>query len=293
MRKEYFFVILAGILSGFLVFGGQVFVNLGLSLYEVSLFPLLFVVIFLLPFILKKKYRPRNFIHPIWIFYGLVTAITIFAQYGALMLGVPVAIVVLLLYTQPLWTVFISRLFLDEKITKRSLLACFLVLLGVFILINPLDVVAIKNWYGILIALIGGLSLSSWVSIGSFASKTGNQPVTTNFLGIFYTALIMFIVYPLVNLFVKEPSITPLSFNLSLMIWFYLLIFALFIQIGSHLFYLYGVKKVSTVDAGIILLLEPISATILAIIFLNQILTFNIILGGVLILIANYIVIRK
>jgi drug/metabolite transporter (DMT)-like permease len=54
-----------------------------------------------------------------------------------------------------------------------------------------------------------------------------------------------------------------------------------------------GTKKVPTVDAGIIMLLEPVVGSILAIIFLNQALTLNIIIGGIIILLANYLTIRK
>ncbi len=66
-----------------------------------------------------------------------------------------------------------------------------------------------------------------------------------------------------------------------------LIAFAIITQIINHFFYLNGVKKVPTVDAGIILLLEPVSAAILSAIFLNQPITFNITSGGALILFVN------
>jgi hypothetical protein len=54
MEKEYGFVIISGMLFGTLVFGGQIFVNLGLSLYEILIFPLIFGFL-LLPLIIFKK----------------------------------------------------------------------------------------------------------------------------------------------------------------------------------------------------------------------------------------------
>ncbi|MEM3521723.1 MAG: hypothetical protein QXD78_01575 [Candidatus Bathyarchaeia archaeon] len=47
MEKEYCFVVIAGILLRTLVFGGQIFVNLGLSLYEISTFTLIFSFLFI------------------------------------------------------------------------------------------------------------------------------------------------------------------------------------------------------------------------------------------------------
>ena len=54
-----------------------------------------------------------------------------------------------------------------------------------------------------------------------------------------------------------------------------------------------GVEKIEASVAGVILLLEPVSATILAAILFGQPITLNILLGGVLILLSNYLVVRK
>lgn len=64
--------------------------------------------------------------------FGFFGAIARLCQFGAVVLGVRVAIVVLLLYTQPLWTIAFNKLFLQESITKRKILAMILVLVGHF-----------------------------------------------------------------------------------------------------------------------------------------------------------------
>lgn len=99
--------------------------------------------------------------------------------------------------------------------------------------------------------------------------------------------------YPVLLTFTKSPSIVHFSFNLALPIWFGLILFSLFLEVISHILYYKGTKKVPTVDAGIILLLEPVVGSLLAAIFLNQALTTNIIIGGILILIANYLIIKN
>lgn len=294
MQKEYLFVVITGILSGFLVFGGQVFFNLGLSLFQFSLITQLLVVTMLLPFIIfNKNLRPKKGMNWLMILYGFGTAVTVFAQYAAVILGVPVAIVVLLLYTQPLWTIIIGELFLKERLTKTKVIAGITVLLGMVILVNPFNVGEIKSWTGIIIALIGGLSLSSWVVLGSVISKKASPPITTKFLNATLTVVFFLLFYPVLLTFTKNPSIIHFSFNLTLPIWFYLILFSLFLEVISHILYYKGTKKVPTVDAGIILLLEPVVGSLLATIFLNQALTINIIIGGILILIANYLIIKN
>lgn len=227
------------------------------------------------------------------ILYGFGTAVTVFAQFAAVILGVPVAIVVLLLYTQPLWTIIIGELFLKERLTKTKVIAGIIVLLGMVILVNPFNVGEIKSWTGVIIALIGGLSLSSWVVLGSVISKKASPPITTKFLNATLTVVFFLLFYPVLLTFTKSPSIVHFSFNLALPVWFGLIMFSLFLEVISHILYYKGTKKVPTVDAGIILLLEPVVGSLLATIFLNQALTINIIIGGILILIANYLVIKN
>jgi len=290
--RGYIFVALSGILSGLLVFGGQIFINQGLSVYEISILPYLIVSLVLLPFFLSsKKYRPKG--NPlIWILYGISSGATILLQYGALILGVPVAIVVLLLYTQPLWTLLISRLFLKEKITKRGVFACILVFLGVVILVNPFNVAGVKNYLGIVVALVGGLTLSGWIVLGSFVSKKNNHPISIKFTETTLAIIFILLLYPVLAS-IKHPELTNLSFILSAKIWIYLALYAIFAILINHIFYYIGAKKILTVSAGVIMLLEPIVAAILSVIFLKQALTANLIIGGILILAANYLVIKS
>ena len=76
------------------------------------------------------------------------------------------------------------------------------------------------------------------------------------------------------------------------MIWVYMIIFVMFIKIIPHYLFYKGTKKVPASDAGIILLLEPLVGAILAYLFLNEIITIYTLGGGILIIIANYLVIK-
>jgi drug/metabolite transporter (DMT)-like permease len=94
-------------------------------------------------------------------------------------------------------------------------------------------------------------------------------------------------------MFINEQTIIRISADFPLIYWFY---FAIFGSIGGvipHLFFFRGVQKVQAGVAGIILLLEPVSATVLADILFNQPIGLNIFIGGVLILVSNYLAIHK
>lgn len=291
IEKGYWWVITAGLISGTVVFGGQIFANLGLSLYQLSTLPFILGLIVILPLAIRtNQLKIKNGMFLFLILFGLVDALLVICQFGAVYLGASVVITVLLLYTQPIWTVLFSRIFLKEKLTKRKLLACLIVLVGALILINPFqgNIGSIK---GIIVAIIGGILLSGWVVMGSIASKRKNDPINTLFVTRFFMLFFLFVLFFLISIMVNDRSFTHFSLNLHWTIWIYLLIFGILAEVINNLAYLKGVQTVPTVDAGIIMLLEPVAGALLAAIFLHQPITLNIILGGILILTANYLVI--
>jgi DMSO/TMAO reductase YedYZ heme-binding membrane subunit len=52
IKKEYLFVIISGLLSGIIVFMGQIFKNLGLSVYEICTLAYIVTAFILLPVII-------------------------------------------------------------------------------------------------------------------------------------------------------------------------------------------------------------------------------------------------
>lgn len=294
ISKEYIFVMLAGILSGIIVFAGKIFADMGLSMYEISILPIILALVIFTPYVIwKKKTIPNKGLWPLLIVRGLISAAAVATQFAAVILGAPVAIVVLLLYTQPLWTLFITKLFLNEKVTALKVFASLIVLPGVVILANPFGISEKADLPGIIVALAGGLFLSLWIISGSVVSKRGNDPENTFFITMILMLIFYAVLYPLISLLNLGPEFTNFSFNWPLKIWEYILMFVLLTKIANHLFYLYGVKKVPTVDAGVIMLLEPVSGALLAALFLSEPITKNIIIGGAFILIANYLVLKK
>jgi len=294
MDKHYWFVILAGILYGGIVFGGGILVDMGLSLYQIAIIPGIVGLIITLPlFLTKKRYLINKKMMKFYLLFAFVSSFGFLAQYASIILGVPVSIVVSLLYTQPLWTVIFSKIFLKENITKTKILAVFIVLLGIIIIINPLKIENVGSLTGIIIALIGGLSFSGWTILGSISGKRGYDPITTLVVGNLLVILVVLMYYPFISHFFQNPQLTSFSFNIPAKVWFYMTIIRIFTVLIPHILYYTGTRKVSTTDAGIILLLEPLSATILAAVFLGQSITINVIIGGILILFSNYLAIKE
>ncbi len=294
MDKEYWFVIIGAILSGAITFGGQIFANFGMSIVEISFLPFIFTLVILAPFVfLKKKYNINWKLWRVWLLFGLVSLPIGVGQFAAVKLGIPVAIVVLLLSTQPLWTLIFGKVFLKEKISIKKIIALILVLIGLYILISPKTSGNLNPW-GIFFGLVAGLGLSGWTIVGNYASRIkNNNPVTVKFMEASSYLAIIIILYPLILYLFPNPEISRFKLAWPLIVWVALLLFALITQITAHILMFTGYKKVEASTAGIILLLEPISAAILAYVFLSQAITINIIIGGVIILAANYLVVTE
>ena len=292
ISKYYWFVVASGTISGLIVFGGQVLARLGFSLYQISTLPYLAGIIILTGYILVKKIFPEKKLIPMLILYGFIETGIIFCQFAAPILGASIAVTVLLLYIQPLWTTIITVLLLKEKIYKKDIIACGLVVAGVLFLINPFD---LKNTtlIGFIVALLGGIFLAGWITAGSYISKGGNRPVITMYYGNLIALALLAISYPIAKLFTGNLSLVGYSWEKSLIAWIAIITFGIVTYLVNHYCYLKGTQKVPTVSAGIIMLIEPIVGAVLASIFLQQPITTGIIIGGALILWANYLTIRQ
>jgi len=294
IQKEYWFIIASGILSGIIVFGGEALKRIGLSLLELSIlvyFPCLF---FLFPFLKGKKSQILNWGNiKLLLLWSLFAGLTVVFQFGAIFAGAAVAVVVLLLYTQPIWTIIICRLFYGEKIVERDIVALIPAILGVLILVNPWNIHSIGNSTGVILALCGGFALSGWITVGNHVGKSKIDPYVSKFMETVLEIISITVILVISSIVLKKPDIVEFRLNWPILIWIVLILFSLVTQVINHILYLKGSKIVPAKDAGIIMLLEPVSGAILAALFLGQAISLNIFIGGVLILIANYFVINK
>lgn len=292
MKRGHFLISLTGILSGLVTFGGKLFSDMGLSLFEVSLIPYLLSLLFLLPFMLSGNFRLNRGAAGTLALYGLVVSVLTLAEFAGVILGVPVAVAALLIYTQPLWTVLLGKFFLHERISRQNAAACLLVLIGVVVLVNPLTETFDILSLGVLISILAGILLSLWIILGRVSGLQGIHPIATQFWSGAFAAVFLIGLYIPLSYFVQDPAIMSFSFSLGIK-WLYLIVFTLLLHILSHLSFFYGAREIPSNEAGIILLLEPVSAALLAFAFLGQPLGWNVLLGGILILFANYLVIRQ
>ncbi len=295
MHREYWYIITAGILYGVITPGGQLLLDRGLSLFEVSFYRSLLVFIILLPVVFIK---PGRFMlgrdkMPFYALYGLIGGLLELFLFAAIALGVPVALTVLLLYTQPVWTIFIGRLLLGERLTRVKIVSAMLGLAGLVVLLRSWETEASGSLYGVAAALVAGVLLSLWVILGKRSAMLDQHYITTTFGWSGFASVWLLLLLPVMNVLIADKGFLRLSFAMAAADWAYLAAFAVLGGVLPHLLFYRSLERLSASVAGIILLLEPVSATILAWAFFSQKIGLYIVVGGALILFSNYLVIRN
>jgi drug/metabolite transporter (DMT)-like permease len=277
----------AAILYGAVTLGGAILCRLGFSLYEIALYPLALTHLMLLPILLlNRKYLPSVKMLPFFVLYGLIGALAELTQFGGLVLGVRVATVSFLLYTQPIWTSLFGRLLLNEKITPRKLLAVGTAFSGAFILSCSEDLNS-HSRTGIVSAILGGVFIALWVVWGRKSGIASQHYMTTTLGWSGFSAAWLLLLWPAFLFLTKNRAISRLSFDFDLRYWWLLAAFALVAGILPSLLLFRGLQSIPASTAGVILLLEPISASVMAALLLHQPLGTSVLAGCGLVLLGN------
>lgn len=283
---DYLSLVVAGILSGGIVFGGKILSMMGASPFEVMLYPNLIGTLVITPFAWKTL--PKAFKVPLKVTLLLMLGVSmeVVGQYAPLFMDISVTLVLLLIYLQPVWTILIERFYFKKKISPLHWGLVAAMVIGLLFLINPFSSVQ-YNWFGVILALLGGVGLSLWIFITQYFSRHGIAPSASFWCTCAYTILPILILYGIANEFMTNRKILELSFDLGCELWQAFVFYLLVIYLPANMLVFFGNKKVSAGVIGMILLLEPVTGITLDVLFLHFPLTWNVICGGIIILAAN------
>lgn len=207
-----------------------------------------------------------------------ITTITLFVSYNYLDSGLATA----LHYIYPALVCIFSFILYKENITKEKIFSLVLSIIGVYSLIAFES--KTLNILGILLALFSGLAYALNVISLSFKSiKSIDNRVVTMY--ICFGASLGMIIY---GAFTESLTFT---INLEMMISY--LGLSIISTIASMLFLLKAIKLIGSTSASILATFEAVVSIIMGIIFLNEKLTFALILGTSLIIISTTILARE
>lgn len=184
----------------------------------------------------------------------------------------------LLHYTFPILTVFGAALLLNETLNRRKMLALMLSVAGLILIFNQSFNLSQKMLLGSLCAFLSAIPVAAMTLIGR---KLKNRSAYfTTFWSIIFACLIYF------PFFIFNNSISNLQ-----QVGYIFLASVVFIGITTPL-YFFGLRHIEASTAGILMLMEIISAITVGLIFYQEIPQLINLLGGLLIVISCVLILR-
>ncbi|HDP70054.1 MAG TPA: hypothetical protein ENN38_04500 [Actinobacteria bacterium] len=183
-----------------------------------------------------------------------------------------IANAVLLTYTAPIFIVFLSAIILKEKVELKTVFSLIVCMAGIVLIVFP----GLKIGTGAhLIGMICALGSATTYGLLVIASKYLLGEYMPESL-VFYESFVTFLVLaPFVLVNFSKPSSLE---------WLLLAIMGIAHTALAALLYTSGLKQIKAQYAGIFAYLDPLTAIILAFLFLSETPTAYTIIGGVFIL---------
>ncbi len=180
-------------------------------------------------------------------------------------------------YFAPVFVIFLSPIVLKEKLTKKKMVCLVMAMIGLFLVINA-ESNDINSSYqhvkGILYGISGAALYASIILMNKYIKNLSG----------FETTLIQLIVSALVLLPVLLYQNSLKIAHISSTAWVLILILGIIHTGCAYLLYFSSIKNLKGQSIAILSYIDPISAVVMASIFLEENITFFQIIGGILIL---------
>ncbi len=188
-----------------------------------------------------------------------------------------VAAAILIQYLAPVFIALYSVLFVGEKLNKATAAAIAIATFGCWLVVGAynLDILSM-NKVGILAGLASAVSFA-WYSVHGEYGMRKYDPWTVLFFAFFFAAVLWNIAHPPLEAFLHAYTLPE---------WggiFFIAVFGTLIPFGL---YLEGINLIRATRSSVTGMLEPITAGLLAYIFLNEAMDAYQILGAGLIILA-------
>jgi drug/metabolite transporter (DMT)-like permease len=201
---------------------------------------------------------------------GVVLAIH-FASWITSLSFTTVASSVVFVHTDPIFVAIVSHFILKERVTRRTVVGIAVAFIGATMIAVGDAGVGELNLYGDLLALVGSVMLGIYILGGRVLRRS--LDLTSYVTPVYAAASLVLVIMSLL-------SGTPLT---GYPVDEYVLFFAIALvpMIFGHTVYNWALRYVSAPLVSMSLLGEPVGASILALLFLDEVPSTMVLLGGV------------
>jgi len=250
------------------------------SFEQVTFLRVLFATLFigLIVFIKKVKIYLTPKLFGLFILLGLFNNVLPFLGFTYAQESISSSLASMCNATTPIFTAILAHFFTqDEKLNIKTILGISIGFIGMFILIDPTGVDSFE--YGVIIALVSAFSFGLAAILAKMLKD--HDPLFVIFGMLSVSSLIMFILFFDSLLEFESLSYEPLIDIISL---------GVLSTAIAYILYFYLLFRVGAVRLLLVTYLVPISAILLGVFFLNEQITFQMILGIIFIFISLLVV---
>lgn len=258
----------------------------GMSSFGVLFYRFVFASVIMLVLLLLNhkslRLTPREWV--IMALFGLLydcSAICLYYGYRYMSSGAATT----LLFMYPVWTAVIMAVFYGERLSKRTILAIVLALLGVFFLSGGRTVDAGAPWYVVGVVLLSGLSYSVYMVLVDRLDVRRLGSLKLTFYCLFFS-----LIYLTVYLFVSGKGIEAVPNAPS---WANLFLLGLIPTVVSNVFLIKSIEKIGSTLAAILGAFEPVIAVVVGVSLLGEAFTLRSALGISLIIFAVILLVLR
>lgn len=276
----FWFIIMAGSLWGSTGFFVRWFSNNGISSIQTVIIwastTVIIVGVYLLFFDRKKL---KIHLKDIWLFIVMgiccVTAFNLFYFKSILQLQ-SMSVASVLLYTSPIFVTIMAAIFFREKITALKCASVVLTFIGCFLVSGISNSNVNFSYIGIIFGIGAGFTYALYSIFGQLAIRKQYHPFTI----VFYMWLFGFLfTIPLADI---NGLFTRLQDNIYEVGLYFL--FGLVSAVLPYVFYTIGIQHVPISTASILATSEPCVASIIGVLFFNELMTVSLFFGALAII---------
>lgn len=187
----------------------------------------------------------------------------------------------ILYYTAPCFVVMLAPLLLKERLEKKSVAALVFCFVGIVTIMGLGELGSGERvWQGNLLGLSSGLTYALYV--------LGLKRMPESALGLNSNVYLCGVI-SLISLPLALPAMSQVTFSGLLV----LVALGILIQGVATTTYMVGLRKVKAQHASILSYSEALFAMLFSMVFLQESLTLNVVIGGLLIFVGGVIIVRK
>jgi drug/metabolite transporter, DME family len=294
MDKETFSkieILLSGSLFGTIPIFSVFLHRLEVSSFQQVFFRLVISILLLLyVMLIFMKYellRLKKYDVPIFIWFGFFMTMSQLTYLSSLALGIPAGEAVFLTYTQPFFVIILSKFIFNEKTTLTRIVSAILSFVGAAMILQiwRINIVTYKHLIGYFLAILNGLFYASYIISSRYVGvKKRYNFVATTFWSFVSALMWLLLSWYLIKLIINDKDILSFTTMLPSNAWILLVGLSF---VGTFLPYVLlnkGLEQIKASQAGIILLIEPISVVLMGDLILQESPSFLQIIGALLIL---------